>query len=307
MSSLATRSDCPTDEQIAAFVDGQLTGKERLEVEGHVGSCAECAEWVAEVLALEQDEPRAPAARRPSFFDRAGTGLLAAAAAVLLTVPLVFVLRGDRAALDGDAMLAFIPQGERLERSLETGWFEHSWSGTRGGGTTRATSPAAFQLGVRAIDLAAALRAEDADDARVLIVRTKQLLDGIDGSEILLLALLGAEAELAEEPPDFSSARAVMRQFEESLGDVEPQDAVLAGKWAGAGNAALVAEAEIFFKSRHWSAGLDLLSREGNEPRLRELAETLRATPSGDLATLRAHLDRVVALLGDGDARFEVR
>ena len=283
MKSQAPQATCPNDEQIAAFVDGELVGAERRRVEEHLGSCPDCAEWVAEVLALETEDGKASdeAPAPPSLLDRGGTAFLAAAAALLLALPVIFSLRGHRDALDSDAMLSFIPRGDRLGRALEEGWYEHAWSGTRGDGGPRATSPAAFQLGVRAVDLAAALRAERTGDLTILVARTRRVLESVEDSFVLDLALLGLEEQVASDPPDLDAARASALHFEESLAEVEPQDAVLLGKWAGAGNAALAAEAEIFFKSRHWAAGLDLLTAERLDPRLRDLGEALRTTRSG--------------------------
>ena len=314
MTSTDKSAPWPDEEQLAAFIDGQLQGAERQEVERQIAASPECAEWVAEVLALEaeDDEEGAdqvqPAASNTVVdatprFPRSATTLLAAAAVLVLSLPLIFALRDNRDSLDSDAMLAFLPRGDRLERALDDGWFNHTWSVMRGEGGPTAAPPIAFQLGVRAVDLATALRAGKVEDSRILIARAEALLNSAEGADFLALALLRVGAALEEVPPDVDAAREGTLLFEESLADVEPQNAVLVGKWAGAGNAALVAEAEIFFKSRHWSEGLDLLATDGSDPRLQDLAAELRETRSGDLPGLRAKLDEIVALLGNGDAR----
>ena len=55
MTSPDTAAPWPDEEQLAAFIDGRLEGAERQEVERQIAASPECAEWVAEVLALEAE------------------------------------------------------------------------------------------------------------------------------------------------------------------------------------------------------------------------------------------------------------
>jgi len=53
---------CPTDEEIAAFLDGTLTAKERAQVVAHLATCKSCYEIFAGAaeFALEAGETAAP-------------------------------------------------------------------------------------------------------------------------------------------------------------------------------------------------------------------------------------------------------
>ena len=86
---------CPTDQEIAAFVDGAKSPADRASVARHVDECVRCFELVASLIALA-DRPlpevdtalRAAALRTqvPSRWLTKRLPALAAAAAVMLTV-----------------------------------------------------------------------------------------------------------------------------------------------------------------------------------------------------------------------------
>ncbi|MCA9687133.1 MAG: zf-HC2 domain-containing protein, partial [Myxococcales bacterium] len=52
----------PTDEALAAFLDGTLDEADRKAVIAHLDSCPRCFEWVAEVSASLAEEPAQPQA-----------------------------------------------------------------------------------------------------------------------------------------------------------------------------------------------------------------------------------------------------
>jgi hypothetical protein len=86
---------CPTDQEIAAFVDGAPSPAERASVARHVDGCARCFELVASLVTLrarplpEVETPLREAALRtptPSGWVAKRLPALAAAAAVVLAV-----------------------------------------------------------------------------------------------------------------------------------------------------------------------------------------------------------------------------
>ena len=86
---------CPTEQEIAAFVDGTPSPSERASVARHVDGCARCFDLVASLLTLgarplpEVDTPLREAALRtpvPSRWMTKRLPALAAAAAVVLAV-----------------------------------------------------------------------------------------------------------------------------------------------------------------------------------------------------------------------------
>ncbi len=46
---------CPTDEDLAAFAEGNVTPEERLRIEGHLARCSTCREIVTFVLQTIED------------------------------------------------------------------------------------------------------------------------------------------------------------------------------------------------------------------------------------------------------------
>jgi hypothetical protein len=80
---------CPEAETIAAYVEGVQTPAERSAVEQHLMTCADCREVVGETVAVGRVGSVAPAAGpQRSRWVVAGSGLLAAAAALVLAVQL---------------------------------------------------------------------------------------------------------------------------------------------------------------------------------------------------------------------------
>jgi tetratricopeptide (TPR) repeat protein len=117
---------------VAAFVDGALDSTARAHAMGHIASCADCSELVAEVLHAQEDlaEPVAPPADRPVSFTPAapvahrwrrprllaGVGGLVAIAASLL------ILFNRQAPLDP---LVSIVGAQRLTMARPSGDFQY--------------------------------------------------------------------------------------------------------------------------------------------------------------------------------------
>ena len=78
---------CPDAEQLAAYIDGGLTAAERTVVETHLAGCDECRDIVAEATLASPVAP-APRSAAPRRGWIAGSGLLAAAAALILVLQL---------------------------------------------------------------------------------------------------------------------------------------------------------------------------------------------------------------------------
>lgn len=92
MKTPGARSDHPSDEVLAAFLEGTLPAGERDAVASHLEQCASCRDELAlagSVLAeLEQEAVEAaPSPGRDRWVRRWSMALVAAAAALLLLVP----------------------------------------------------------------------------------------------------------------------------------------------------------------------------------------------------------------------------
>ena len=148
------------------------------------------------------------------------------------------------------------------------------------------------------MDLATALRAGDDASAALVAQRIDSILSPLEETDSLLQVNTQIRKAIDRSPPDLARARRELALMEQELEGLEPQSRLLVGKWAGAANAALLANAEIFFKSRHWAQGLDLVDTEENSPELRDLAKLLRKTSSGDLEGIKNSLDQIFSLFG---------
>jgi hypothetical protein len=188
INTKSPKESCPTDEELAAYIDGTLGKKDRERVAEHLASCEDCwAIYMGTVRFLLETEPAAEAeaaARNvvafPSPEQRRHLWRWAAAAAGLLLVAGGgggYYLAGPLPALVTAAVTPPVQNAAGLTGSL--------WRGPtyRGGGEEGAETPldtASFQMGVQLVNLQATLaagRGEDAQDivARILTILKDQL------------------------------------------------------------------------------------------------------------------------------------
>ena len=79
MTAPVNMTNCPSDETLAAFIDGRLDGAARDEVVAHLSSCTECRDGVNSVYEMQSEVPD-----RRAWLIPAAT--LAAAAAIATAV-----------------------------------------------------------------------------------------------------------------------------------------------------------------------------------------------------------------------------
>lgn len=77
---------CPSDSELASFVDGDLTPEARSHIVSHLAACDDCREIVAmaSVEAIQRERRTAPWYRRGRFLLAIAAGLAAALAVVLI-------------------------------------------------------------------------------------------------------------------------------------------------------------------------------------------------------------------------------
>lgn len=207
----------PDLEEVAAFVEGGLSGDARRRMVLHLAACEDCHELMTETTELlrPDEESAGEAAAEAGAADTDARGkllrpspgrwrrtfpLIAAAAAAVLAAVLVWTpaghdfRRGMRDAAsgpyDGDPvpvaeMVAPLPEGDpRLREALGEVTEHEGWPRFRGEATASSEPEAlAFRLGVRNAELATALAAlrtdgDHRDVARSLTARIQALLEG---------------------------------------------------------------------------------------------------------------------------------
>ncbi|MGZ3566896.1 MAG: zf-HC2 domain-containing protein [Gemmatimonadaceae bacterium] len=120
MTDSTSRSNHPTDSELALYLDQRLTLEERDRVEAHLAACAECR---GHALAAQQVLRRS---RRPRLV--AAGGVLAAAAVILIVLARVEPgneqttpqIRG--VARDNTALTAYGPTGDARREGLRFVW-----------------------------------------------------------------------------------------------------------------------------------------------------------------------------------------
>lgn len=89
MGSAGQAAPCPATEEIAALVDGTITGTERDRLLGHLAECGKCRRIFLAARELTHGEPAAEERRR-----HAVPPLLAIAATILIVLTLTLTMRG---------------------------------------------------------------------------------------------------------------------------------------------------------------------------------------------------------------------
>ena len=242
---------------------------------------------------LHQAEPR-PGGLRWKLFG--------ASSLLLLSLPLVLAVRGlSRPELASESILPFIPNGPQLASRFDAKQAAERCFGTLESQSARSQNPM-FRFGVFTLDVATFLRAEDLPSASRTTERMADVLEVATTRADLSAPLASLQQSLESSPPQAGTPRRALRQLERQMAETGPTSDLLLGKWVGAGYAALAVDAEIFFKSRHWDVGLDLLEDPSVRDDLRKLGQSLRSTSSGDLTSIRTQLDETCRLLGEGPA-----
>jgi hypothetical protein len=254
---------CPTDEDLAAYLDGMLAKPERARITAHLADCESCYEIFAGAAHFMQDSAPAQSAGRivpfPSHKDGGGGGALkrwgipAAAAAVLV---LGVGLAGYRiyfTDLMAPELIASLQGGEDPASHL------HRFTAYRGLGDDAAlpmSRQPSFLVGARLVDLQILLDKGQRKDAA-------ELLRGI-GKGIEAAALIGKDenaklyTDATEQldsggPEALGKIKAAAPQWEVGLKDSASldQDFLNFGKWAEAGRLAAETRSEDFFSRRN--------------------------------------------------------
>ncbi|HEX6903463.1 MAG TPA: zf-HC2 domain-containing protein [Thermoanaerobaculia bacterium] len=179
-----TGESCPSDEDLAAYIDGTLSPAEMKLIESHIASCEDCYNVYLGVLQFQLDHEPAPAdpaevLRFPAINKPPKPWWLGkAAAAIILGVG--FGIGG------GYVFFLSSPPGmspDRVTRPIQSreDLAEQSWLGPtfRGSGEEgdAPLDPASFQLGVQLVNLQIGLAANEGERSQDVVARILQLLD----------------------------------------------------------------------------------------------------------------------------------
>ncbi|HEU0012305.1 MAG TPA: hypothetical protein VFQ45_01405 [Longimicrobium sp.] len=290
------RRESVNPEEVAALLDGTLPDNERAALMERLARSPEGIEMLAETARLmgrvsdDAPQPPHPPKPRPGWSRRLWVPTVAVLALALL-VP--FALRrggggeGAPLRLDGSTLVAAPGEGS-LAAALGTGWEQPGWSVMRGTGAGAANRPGDFRIGVRLVDVEAALDARDAAAVRRVQPELASLLARRQaGSLMAEYQDIGsrAAAPTAKLARDRRHAATGMQEF------FRDSPMFAAGVWVEQARLAALARETDYF-----SAAV-----------AEELATLIgRTREAGARASFVQALERVHALLGDGVAPAEL-
>ncbi len=120
MSAAVIMQTCPSEETLAAFIDGRLDERTRQQVIEHLASCGECRDVVvtANEYSSSVEASRGGGEVVPgNFRKRVLPALIAAAAAIAIVVGVPSI----REKLRGDPMVELVEQGNHLRKRPTAG------------------------------------------------------------------------------------------------------------------------------------------------------------------------------------------
>jgi Putative zinc-finger len=263
-TALAT---CPTDEDLAAYLDGMLAKPERARITAHLADCESCYEIFAGAAHFMQESAPAETAGRivpfPSHKDGGGGALkrwgIPAAAAAVLAVGVG--LAGYRM-YEPKIMVTELTEPFAGQPDVEKHFYNVTFRGGEDDGGDLLSQSPAFMTGVYLVDLRLAEKstAASADILRRIYAR----LHNIPFMEKEANEFLQDANQLEKAPtPEILHRIAAGLPMREANLDENLPSAFAFGKWAEAGRIAAETRSPGFFKS--WT-NQRFLSRLLKEP-----------------------------------------
>jgi Putative zinc-finger len=290
--------NCPSDEELAAYMDGVLDKEEADRIAGHLISCERCYEIYSEALQFQLD--REPPENVVPFPGRQDRGKAAAAiryglpiaALLLVGIGSAYFFLASPPVLTPSTVTASLPD--------KPGLLGNFWVGptTRGPGDHEEIpiEEASFRTGVQLVNLQLSLETNDVEKARGSILpRIRQVLDTQTGVTPLVDSFAALSADLARKAP-----QEILKQVSQVAHDSRDNfdEAYLdLGQWVEAGRLAAMAHNPSFFQRSDTRSFLRRLRWRD------KLHERLGLGDTKLDPTTRESLDRVSEVVSKGDLR----
>lgn len=244
----------PTDEDLAAYIDGKLSKTERERTTAHLASCEDCYALYAETAHFLIDS--SPATSEDAVFDEKivpfpsrGRGLVAkwGAIAALLLVGVgsgayfQFLMRPP--ALPTGDMTASLPNSPDVNQRF---WLGPTY---RGGGGEAEAKPdeTAVRLGIQLVNLQVSLRAGKVTESQDVVARILGLLKSQLFTDDLQKGYTAITVDLANGKSPAAVLPEATRLAQESREAVETTSLDL-GQWVEAGRLAAISRDPSFFQ-----------------------------------------------------------
>ncbi|HVS00080.1 MAG TPA: zf-HC2 domain-containing protein [Thermoanaerobaculia bacterium] len=299
--TLVPQTACPSDEDMAALLDGALPEADRDRVARHVASCPDCFELYAGVARLKLDQETPIPKVRPFPVERV-TGRrrlllpIAALLAIAFGLPLYRSMQSVRLTSAG-LVEAFAGSARAAEP-----W---EWARYRSAEPAPAPGPEDWEvpfvrLGALLVDLRVALQAGDARTASELYRRIGGTVEQIRGEK--QAAPFYETGEKAAAPAALPGLLADLERQEAELDGKVSSDFLSFGKWTEAGRIAAASRAPAFFEGRNRRFLSTFLRQEDEEldPEVREPLQAVQEIwdrgdlQDDDLEEIAGHLGSIL-------------
>ena len=302
----------PSDEDLAAYIDGNLDQAESKRIVEHLASCEDCyAVYIGAVRFKLETEP-APADNVVPFPSQERrrrdwrVPALVAASVLVAAVGGGYYLAGPLPAL-ATAQVAE-PLQEKPELSAGSLWLGPTSRGTGSPGDEVPLDPAAFQMGVQLVNLQVSLQANQGEQAQDVVARILQNLDTQMFVDELKAGYKGITGAIANGTPPrklTKKASDLAGQAKEALASPLYLDL---GQWVEAGRLASISHSPAFFQQSDnqvflrralWRDRLGFKDSKLPQGSRKELEAIQQILGKGDLQPadydrLKSHFDKIL-------------
>jgi hypothetical protein len=289
---------CPTDEELAAYIDGNLDKAERERITDHLASCEDCYALYTETARFLLDS--GPATPDDSELDKkvvefpserrrfvSQWGSIAALLLLGAGIGTYFQLLQSPPTLVTAEVTSSIPQAD--SRKL---WSGPRFRGSGDDGEEIVLDDASFRLGVQLVNLQVSLKANDRENAADAIAFILNLLKSGYGTEEFRKDYAAVKVDLVEgkAPADvFPEVSRLARESRDSFDDTSLDF----GQWVEAARLAAISGDPSFFQQ---SSSRNFLRRLLWRDRLGIGKDEFKLDPA-----TRESLQRISDVLGKGD------
>lgn len=251
-----TNTKCPTEGEIAVFLDGKLNDTDRDAIMGHISSCDDCHDLFIEVINIQEETSKVSRLNPKFLIFKFVPYSLAAAAAILVTFFLLSDNSIDRlsfvnervAVLTEDAGRASLPEMNREGAVYRYGFADVT--------TPKNTS---FRIGICLADIKIAATTNNKESISGLLSNMVVLLKNtkVSGKTILFYEGMTKEIEESETLRQLTGGIdvTILREVDEPL-------FVWFGQWCEGGRIAAVKRTERFYDIDDVGTFIRMLKKE---------------------------------------------
>ena len=232
---------CPSEEDLAAFIDNTIDYVERDRIAGHLSSCNDCYEVFSVATELQEEAPVESWFSVKSIIFRYVPYSFAAAAAVfLIMISGISLLYDDKLSFVGDRVAVL---AEDVDKESIPYLFRQEPADLYGFADMSSGEGSAFRTGVYLADLELALLLDDKASALRLLSELVVLLKAAKGTDESITLYKNMEIEIGKG----ASLKQFTGRAEKTVPGVEEPLYVRFGQWCEGGRIAAIERKSKFY------------------------------------------------------------